>query len=569
MTWNLDAERDFYRHRCLDSFETFFRYAWGYDINPKGGGGHHDWFQERTHGEACRWFEGHVKEWVADRKAGRGKAKRLICVVPRDWGKTTLFAQAGQAWMHLYDPELASYVGCETLKRVREVLDGIKAVLDGDDPYSRFAWLYGKQRSPKRRWKVDGVVTAARTNLTRRDDSFGTWVVQGGMVGLHPDAGFFDDPNTYERMDRHADWLDIVWSHMSTLIPVFQQDAFLMLTATRYGEGDHIGKAVSRGGVRSMSGMPMPDCEIDPDGVWDVFYLDAIDDKTGALTMPQIWPADRIKQFERENSVRYWAQVRNRPTQNPHNILSRNIVERLLCSPEVIEPKQLRVTFHLDTAFKNPKRRVRGDFNVISAVGHQKQTGRVIYLGALMEREMDSDTYLKSLIARVQDWRAKGAYVACITDEQDIGGKPGIWAALVETKFREAGVRMPELVILDRDSKRKEDRLVHAAGFWRDQKIMLPRTAENVDILIDQMCKIGMSEYQDLADATADCWNQQVYRIVWETKAAEKLQAVSNPFDDILKPGPLGDRAAEKIAAMYAAAEAATADARFDVVQPD
>jgi hypothetical protein len=569
MSWDLAAERDFWRHRCLDSFWHFFKYAYGYDINPKGGAGTHDWLKEETHKPACDWFEKHALEWLHTRKVGKGKVKKLICVVPRDWGKTTLFAQAGQAWLHLHDPELATYTGCETITRAREVLNGIKSVISGDDPYSRFAWLYGKQGpTPRRKWKVDGIVTASRTNLTRRDDSYGIWAVQSGMVGLHPDGGFFDDPNTYERMDRHSDWLDIVWSHMSTLIPVFQSDAFWMLTATRYGDGDHIGRCVERGGVKSMTGMAMPGVTIEPDGIWDVFFLDAIDTKTNSLVMPQIWDWERIKTFERENSVRYWAQVRNNPTQNPYNVLPLSVAERLIIDPEKVSYRSLRVSLHLDTAFKNPRRRNRGDYSVVAAAGHENKTGRVIFLGSKVSREWDSEQFAAELISSVKYWRSVAARVSCMTDEQDIGGKPGVWQAFLLTKFRQAGVEMPELILLDRDSKRKEEHLAQAAALWRDGKMALLKDALNVDMLIEQMTKIGMSDHDDVADAVKDCFNHRVYQVIWANKADNIRKDAINPFDEVLKPGPAGDAAAETIAKLYAAREAQQGG-RFDVVQAD
>ena len=566
MSWSVPTEKEFWRRRCYDSFWWFFKYCYGYDRNPKGGAGHHQWLQEATHKKACDWFEKHAREWMAMRKSGRGVAKKLICVVPRDWGKTTLFPQAGQIWLHLHDPELATYTGCETITRAREVLNGVKSVISGDDPYSRYGWLYGRQKSPRRKWKVDGVVTAARTNLTRRDDSYGIWAVQSGMVGLHPDGGFFDDPNTYERMDRHKDWLEIVWNHMSTLIPVFQRDAFWMLTATRYGDGDHIGKCVQHAGVKSVEGMPMPGIEIEPDGIWDLFYLDAINDSDNSLVMPQIWDWTRIKDFERENSTRYWAQVRNNPTQNPYNVLPRHMADRLIVDPDKIEYKKLRVSIHIDTAFKNPRRRTRGDYNTVSAAGHEQKTGRVIFLGAKVSRDWDSEEFAKVLIDTVKNWRLRALRVVCITDEQDIGGKPGVWPAFLKTKFREADVEMPELLILDRDNRRKDEHLAHAAALWRDGKMVLPRDAENLDMLLDQMTKIGMSDHDDIADAMRDAYNQRVYQAVWAAQAVQTKASIGNPFDDVLKPGPIANIAAEKIAAMYAAKDEMEG-MRFDVVQ--
>ena len=360
MRWDTNAEREFWRRKCLDSFWWFFRIAYGYDFNPKGAAGPNPWADESTHKPLCDWFEKHALEWLADRKAGKGKAKRLMVVVPRDFGKTTLLTQAGQIWLHLHDPELATYTGCETITRAREVLAGIKSVIGGADKYSRYSWLYGNQRHIKRTWKLDGVVTAARTNLSRRDASYGLWAVESGLVGLHPDGCFFDDPNTYERMERHADWLDMVCRHLDTLIPVFQRDALWMLTLTRYGDGDHAGRSLKFEGVASCEGMPMPGITIEPDGLWHVFFLDALD-ANDKLVMPKIWPRDRIAAFERRNPHRYWAQVRNNPTETPYNILPRSLIERMIVPPESIDLKKLRVTFHFDTAFKHPRRKARGE----------------------------------------------------------------------------------------------------------------------------------------------------------------------------------------------------------------
>src|SRR6476660_9525199 len=104
MKWNPEAERQFWRRKCYDSFWWFFKQPWGYDYNPKGAMSQKPWLDEITHKLFCDWFQHHALEWLAWRKAGINKAKKLLVVVPRDWGKTTLGPQAGQAWLHVRDP---------------------------------------------------------------------------------------------------------------------------------------------------------------------------------------------------------------------------------------------------------------------------------------------------------------------------------------------------------------------------------------------------------------------------------------------------------------------------------
>jgi hypothetical protein len=565
--WDSSAERAFWRQKCKEDFWWFFKYAYGYDFNPKGGRGTSPWLDEATHKPFCNWFQKHALEWLDDRKHGRRRAKKLIAIVPRDWGKTTLGAQAGQMWLHLHDPELATYTGADTLKRAREILQGIKAVLSGEDIYSRFAWLYGNQKATQRKWKVDGVVTAERTNLTRRDDSYGLWGVETSLVGLHPDGCFFDDPNTYERLERHADWLDVVNRHLDTLIPVFQADALWMLTNTRYGDGDHIGKSLKYEGIASVEGMPMPGYNTTPGGLWHVFFLDA-EDSAGNPTMPRIWPKERIESFKSRNMVRYYAQVRNNPTQSPYNILTKEIVSRFIVQPlDDKELKGMRVSIHLDTAFKSPKRKARGDRNVIGSVGHQKKTGKCVFLGAAISTKWQSEEFRDALVETVKFWRAKGAKVVCITDEEEIGGKPGLWPAFLKTAFRLKNVEMPELMIFRRPGERKEERLNEAASLWREGRMLLPTNSPGLDDLIEEMTKIGMSEYDDVADAIADCFHKKVYSIIWQEKAESLAREQRNPFDEVLKPGAIGDAAAEEIAAMYEKRNVNLEGVYFDVVQ--
>jgi hypothetical protein len=366
---------------------------------------------------------------------------------------------------------------------------------------------------------------------------------------MHPDACLFDDPNTYEKMERDKDWLDVVNRHVDTLIPVFQRDALWVFTLTRYGDGDHAGRTLKQEGAASCSGMPMPGLKIEPDGLWHVFFLDA-QDADEKPTMPLIWDQTRIDNFVRRNPARYWAQVRNNPTQTPYNVLPRSVAEKLVVEDSTVDIKKLRVSLHFDTAFKSPRRKARGDYSVIAAVGHEPKTGVCVYLGAWASTEADSEQFGKELVHQIKKWRAAGCRIMCMTDEQDIGGKPGVWEAFIQTVLRSNSIdNIPELIILNRDTKRKEERLANAAALWRDGKMKLLKDSPGLELLLDQMTKIGMSDYNDHADATADCFHKSVYSVVWPSAAPETKGEISNnPFDDILKGGSRTIAAAERIA---------------------
>src|SRR5712664_1310647 len=137
-TWAFQAEIDILRDLCRKDFWTFFLYAFGAGVNPKG----KNWIEPEIHKPIATWFQKHVDEWFENRRYGRKEQKHLALLIPRGMGKTTM-GQALQLWLHLRDPEMSSYTGSERTDLSQKILGGIKAVLDGSDPYALFPTLYG------------------------------------------------------------------------------------------------------------------------------------------------------------------------------------------------------------------------------------------------------------------------------------------------------------------------------------------------------------------------------------------------------------------------------------------
>ena len=194
--WNSEAQRQILRRKCRDSFWFYLLHAHGALHNPKGS----RWLDEKTHKPLCDWFQSQIEPWLAARKHGIGYPLYLMVLVPRDVGKTTVITQAGLSWIHLLDPDISTYMGSERTDFAVDNLTPVKNILAGDDPYSRFAWLYGNWCDPQREWKQNQLVHAARTNLSRKEPSFGIWGVESGLTGKHPDVLCLDDPTSYEKM---------------------------------------------------------------------------------------------------------------------------------------------------------------------------------------------------------------------------------------------------------------------------------------------------------------------------------------------------------------------------------
>ena len=222
--WDRDAEFDLLRHFARTDFWTFFLMAWGDGNSPKG----QKWIDPEIHEPLARWFQMHVEEWMRWRSEGLVQQKHLAVVVHREVGKSRMITGAGQTWLHTLDPELSTFTGSESLELSRKILNAIRGVIDGSDPFAYFTKLFGDWASNARQWSRESITHAARKQTSRADPSLGTFAVETSIVGAHPDAIFYDDPISYERLSTDTNWLAAVNSQVSSLVPVLQGDGLLV-----------------------------------------------------------------------------------------------------------------------------------------------------------------------------------------------------------------------------------------------------------------------------------------------------------------------------------------------------
>src|SRR3990170_219132 len=89
---------------------------------------------------------------------------------------------------------------------------------------------------PREFWKTT-IVGAWLAWLSIKEPSFGTWGVVTGLTGCHPDVLDFDDPISYDRLEKDSGWFDTVNAHVDSLIPVLKADGLMIWPGTRYGDG--------------------------------------------------------------------------------------------------------------------------------------------------------------------------------------------------------------------------------------------------------------------------------------------------------------------------------------------
>lgn len=504
-------------------FWTNFQWVFGAAANPKG----KRWISPEVHEPMARWFQKHVMEWYEARERGEGIEKCLAILVHREVGKTTMFSQAGQEWLHLLDPELAIATGSEKLELAEKIVAGVRAVMDGSDPYALFPRLYGNWATNARQWSGRAMVHGARKNTSRRDPSMSVFGVETSITGSHPDVIFYDDPISYERMMTDTSWLQMVNEQVASLFPVIQKDGLTVWVGTRYDDEDHFGVAFRDEGVKSLEGLDTDQITVDPSGKWDVYFL-AGRDQEGKPTTPKVWPEWRLQRYQRKDPLKYAAQVMNDPQLSEFNPITKEQIAQCLVDAKDVPWNALRYGFCCDYAFWDGASRAKKDETVFIIHGYPRDGSGDIYVievhGSPTWRAED---FGHRLVAAVQRYRKQGRRVIGIGGDK-IMALQTVWESQLRNYFADANEPMPPYYEFQRGGKgsigeggstrgaTKVARMVNMASYWVDGHVKVVKDGPGVEKLMDQMSRIGQYMVNprmrnDYADAHADAVQPEFY----------------------------------------------------------
>lgn len=510
--WPLEEERELWRSICRDSFWWFLRIAFGADAymrhNPND-----RWLTSRLHRPICDWLEARVREWESNRSAHIKRRLKVALIIPRSFGKTVIGTKCLSMWAQLRHPDISSFIGSEIVSRAVDFLRPIKSIYSGDDPHSWFTWLYGKWYNPEREWSAYSIVHGARHSVARSEPSWGTWGVESGITGDHPDWGVLDDPLSEDKIRESGQWIAVVNQSVAALRPAFRTDSFFLLSLTRYRDNDVVGSFIATEGVRSWIGMPSSDdrFRVREDGEWDVYYLQALDG-SGNSIFPEVWSTGELKKYEATRPVEFAAQMMNEPGSGEHMPLTSEQISQMWIDRDEL-PSQMAITIHTDTAFKKKETLAAGDESVIEVWGHDPRgNGDVYFLEGISSHQWRIEDFTDELVRICQRLKKEGKRVKCITGDREMGGYQGAWENWLRSSFHGAGLVQPPFIALSRAGIRKSIRIRESAGFWVDGHVKLTRAAPGVDKLINQMVRIGISSHDDWADAAADVFAPDVYR---------------------------------------------------------
>ena len=530
----LEDEWEYLRISARDNFWTFFLHSWGVLYGPHA----EDWLSRREPiaEMMAYWFQEQVEAWEESRRNREDKQRRIMVMVTREFGKTTMFTQAGLLWLHLRNPNLSTYIGADAVENAVSILRGIKPVLDGSDKHAKFTQMYGNWYNPDLIWTRDAVIHSARTIATRKEPSFGCWGVETGITGKHPDVLCLDDPNNYERMESNKGWLEVVNQHCAGLQPALQVDGLLIYVGTPYGDNDNLRASIKRNGIATLTGIPMVDFAPREGGLWHVLHIPGRD-ANEQPTVPRVWPESRMQQFKEENDARYAAQVLLRPELAESVPLTREQVEDCLVNEDDVPLKMLRYTMHLDTAWKDPSNMRKGDESVVQIWGHFRDgSGDVVFVEGHSSNMWRGEQFYEQVVMLIQKYTRLNRKILLVTDEIS-PGKKGANRIMLESFCHAKGIPAPPMVEISRAGKNKfSARIIPSATYWQDGHVKLLRTAPGVSKLVEQMSRLTPEmAFDDWADAQADVFNPLVYQAMRRHRKPGRSEDWSNPTDGLLK----------------------------------
>lgn len=521
------------------------------------------WFTQTFHRPLCDWVQGHILDWYSRLRTGEQRRKKIMVMSPRFSGKTWVCTKGGTAWALLFDPNLSTMIGSETIDKAVEWMQPVAKIISGDSPYARWVWCYGNWYDKDRPWTKGKIVHSYRTNLATTEPSLGTWAVDTGIVGLHPMSGWLDDPLSESKMRAAGSWLQTVVKSVFDLRPAFRPNSFFGVSLTRKHDGDVAGKMLREEGIRTWTGHPPDDirfrnkieeCAAEGSGEWDVWFWQARDPITRRSTLP-LQTTKELDDYEKSQPRMFASEMQNSPASGDQMQLVESQIEECMLDKEEL-PHGLLFSVHTDTAFLNTVATGRGkdeydkDDSVIEVWGHDPRgNGLVYYIEGYGSKLWRSDEFTTEFIKIVQRYADERKKIIMVTDEKEMGGKVGSWKSHLLNSCHHAGLVLPRFEYIQRGRQKNDKtmRISAAASMWAEGRVRLVRGAPGLPKLIEQMLKIGYSDHDDWADAGADVFNPLVYRPQLLRRAqAEKDNAPTQPGDEILQGArPRSDAALE------------------------
>lgn len=547
-SWPRQSYRDFWRYVCSptsrhpDSLFWYMKKVFGMDAfmrdNPTK-----QWFTRSIHKPYCKWKQTRYYRMFDAYQEGRAERIKMITVLPRGFLKTTVNIGT-QTWAQLENPEFAMRLGAADDDLARDMFRPITKIYEGGDSYSAFNLYYGNWYDSKRIWQIQKgqLVHALRRNTAKKEPSFAIFSVLAGFTAHHPEIATMDDPVTREKLrDEGSVWLEKANTSVIASRPAMPECSIYELIGTRYHDDDPIGHYTHQEGVKTWDGHPCqdPEVRIGPDGEWEVFFLQVRDPDTNESIAPEINTTNDLDKYEASNSIEFWNQMMNQPARGDHMGLDVSQIKEMYVTPEQLPSGDYVLMF--DTAFKDPKQAATGDESVFLIFKRDMRPTHADYyfIEGYGSRKDRIEDFATQVVLKLQQYQHQRKRIALMVDERS-PGKIGAWFHYLENRCHAVGVIMPPHIELPRGGGKKGKkvrRIRIAAGFWADGRVKIVQGAPGSHKLVSQMTRFEVVRHDDWADAAADLFHPDVYRVqvpLTQSLGSQLGQRQVGPDDDIL-----------------------------------
>lgn len=509
-----------------------------------------NWVYPPLHRHLCYWLQLHVLDWLHKRNKGIREPKKLLIDMFRGGGKSTIGCSL-DTWLQLLDPNLSEIISSYDDDKSKEFLGVDRVVFEGTSGFGLFTQLYGIWSPPsdERLWQREALVHMKRTSLGIRDYSIRTTSVSKGATGSRPDIYRLDDPIVREKLTKEPTWPLKAREHLDSMKWAVKTNGLYVVPLTPYLENDVAGKILMEEGVASLTcpGRQLAKDRYKRGGEWHVFFC-PVRDPEGHSMMPNVYPDERLARMEADDPDDFAAQMMCEPASGSHMPLRVEDIEHLWVAREDVR-RHWPTSVHIDTAFKDPKKREKGCYSVIEIWSHDRSTGSAYYIDGWRSRSTTGKEFTDVLVAFLADLHREKRWPYVVTDDAPTSGHGQLFPEFLAGACRQAGLPIPNYLALPRSGTTKDQRILQAVYGWKAGKVRLVQGANEVNQLVYEMTHIGYSHTKDMADAGADVFHPDVYTPDLGYTGGE-VPVPARPYDDLMWSRP-GDMTDEDLRTIY------------------
>jgi predicted phage terminase large subunit-like protein len=405
---------------------------------------------------------------------------------PRKHFKTTMITIGGNMRLSLIDPNIAIGIIANTLWNSTTFLKEIKAHYIYND---KFRDLYPEHAVKRRRDEgtTERFTTPARTNKTKRSETFECASADKAIVSRHYDKLHFDDPvddKNSATADLRVKTYDNYATSLATTSLIYGYP-YHTIVGTRWAFDDMYQRLIDETQSTKQFKILVTQAE------WEEF--DARSRRTvKKYLFPEKFPPAALDSLrQRMGKYRYSCMYLNDPVPEGTSTLDfRNVV---LFDPDSHKPGPVSRVITVDPAASEDVN--EGCPSVVTV--SEMDSDAHLYLTAVLRGFWNPEVLIERIIDAALQWGVRRVGVEKVSLSK--------WLIFyLEKRMKERGVRF-EIIPITRDSRiSKETRIERVVPFLNDHRLHIRADEPELDMIKREMREFPYGRFKDILDTIAD-----------------------------------------------------------------